>query len=662
MKKRSECLGLLFIPLLICLISCKPEALKSSALPRPNIILIMADDLGYETIGANGGRSYQTPYLDQLAAGGMRFEHCYAQPLCTPTRIQLMTGIYNVRNYVRFGLLEESQTTFAHLFQKAGYATCVVGKWQLGKDPASPQHAGFDTHCLWQVSEGRVDSAGRDTRYSKPVLEIDGELFTYGDSDYGPDIVSNYGLDFIEKSHKTGRPFLLYYPMILTHCPFSPTPASPEWSSGDSTTMTYKGDAKYFGDMVAYTDHLVGKLVAKVEELGIQNNTIILFTGDNGTDVPVVSMMNDRMIAGAKSKSTDAGTRVPLIIYWPDKIKENSTNDHLIDFTDFLPTICEAAQLSTDSMDLDGISFLPQLLGEKGNSRDWIYSWFSRNGEADKARVFARNKRYKLYDTGEFYEIPEDYEEQHPLDVSALEAEAREVHKQLNAVLEHYAGRRLDKVAPSQQVLIITGGHDFERESFFKMFEELPGIDWQELIHPEANQVYASSLSEKADALIFYDMVQEIDDVQKKALIDLLNQGKGMIFLHHSLASYQDWEEFEKIIGGRYVLSGQDSSTYRHDVEMPVKVVSREHPVTKGIDDFLIHDEVYGNFRVRSGVVPLLTSTHPESGEIIGWANTYGKSRIVYLQLGHDHHAYEDANFRRLLKQAIDWVGKDAYP
>ena len=444
---RAKHLSVLSVLVLLAfLFSCNPANTSKNIDQRPNVILIMADDLGYETIGSNGGSSYQTPEIDQLAANGMRFEHCYAQPLCTPTRVQLMTGIYNVRNYVRFGLLEENQTTFGRLFQRAGYATCIVGKWQLGKDPASPQHAGFDTHCLWQVGEGRVDSTGRDTRYSKPVLELDGKVITYGDTDYGPDVVSQYGLDFIEKCQEDGKPFLLYYPMIITHCPFSPTPDSPEWNSGDTTTMTYKGEVHYFEDMVAQMDHIVGEIVAKLEELGIQNNTLVIFTGDNGTDVPVVSMMNGREIAGAKGQSTDAGTRVPLIIQWPDVIQPHTINSDLIDFSDFLPTISEAANVDVDSLDLDGRSFLPQLRGEKGNPREWIYSWYSRSGEVSKASVFARTHRYKLYESGGFYEIPVDYEEQNPLEVSNLDTDSKEIHKILSEVLEHYRNRRLDKV------------------------------------------------------------------------------------------------------------------------------------------------------------------------------------------------------------------------
>ncbi len=434
------------LALLGLLISCKPASTTRNAEQQPNVILIMADDLGYETIGVNGGSSYQSPEIDQLAANGMRFEHCYAQPLCTPSRVQLMTGIYNVRNYVRFGLLEQSQTTFGHLFQNAGYATCIVGKWQLGKDPASPYDAGFDSYCLWQVSEGRMDSTGRDTRFSKPVLEVDGKVHTYGDTDYGPAIVKQFGLDFIDESHKQGQPFLLYYPMILTHCPFSPTPDSPEWNSSDTTTMTYKGEAHYFEDMVAQMDKIVGEIGDKLEELGIQNNTLIIFTGDNGTDVPVVSFMNDREIAGAKGKSSDAGTRVPLIIQWPDVITPNSTSLDLIDFSDFLPTICEAANIDVDSLDLDGQSFLPQLQGEKGAPREWIYSWYSRNGEPGKARVFARNHRYKLYASGEFYEVPEDYDELNPLDTAHLDSDAKLIHQQLNDVLEHYKKTRLDLI------------------------------------------------------------------------------------------------------------------------------------------------------------------------------------------------------------------------
>jgi len=212
-----------------------------------------------------------------------------------------------------------------------------------------------------------------------------------------------------------------------------------------------------------------------------------------------------------------------------------------------------------------------------------------------------------------------------------------------------------------QRVLIYTGGHEFERDAFFDIFKDMPDVIYQELIHPQASPVFDSALIAQFDVLFFYDMVQEIDETQKAAFIKVLGEGKGVVFLHHSLVSYQEWDEYEKIIGGRYVLTNkdQDSSTYRHDVDIPVTVVDKDHAITKDMEDFDIRDEVYGNFRVSPAVHPLLKTTHPESGEIIGWTNNYGKSRIVYLQLGHDHYAYENPNYRHLLKQAIDWVQKD---
>lgn len=418
---------------------------------RPNVIVIMADDLGFETITANGGQSYQTPEIDQMANRGIRFEQCYAQPLCTPSRVKIMTGINNVRNYVRFGLLDPSQTTFGHLFQSAGYATCIVGKWQLGKDPMSPRQAGFDEHCLWQVSQGRVDSNGRDTRFSAPVLETNGSLNAYSKTDFGPQIVANYGLDFIERSSKVDRPFLLYYPMILTHCPFSPTPDSPEWITDDTTVMKYKGQAPYFEDMVSYMDKIVGSIHDKLDELGIADNTVVIFTGDNGTDKPIVSMFQGREFAGAKGQSIDGGTHVPLVVTWPKQIEAGQVSQNLVDFSDVLPTICEAAQIAVpDSLDIDGHSFLPGMLGQIGQPREWVYNWYSRSGEVDKAKVFARNQRFKLYDTGEFYEVPLDELEHKSLDVSRLGEKEKAVHERLSRVLESYRERRLEDIGDAQ--------------------------------------------------------------------------------------------------------------------------------------------------------------------------------------------------------------------
>jgi arylsulfatase A len=283
------------------------ESSQGKPQQQPNIILIMADDMGYECVNANGGTSYQTPHLDKLAETGIRFEHCYSQPLCTPSRVKIMTGKSNARNYVSFGVLDRKQTTFAHLLKKAGYATCIVGKWQLGKEADSPQHFGFDESCLWQHTRPARDQHGRDTRYPNPHVEVNGKPLDYSDDEYGPDVVTDFLCDFMERNKD--KSFLAYYPMILPHNPFVPTP--------DSENPKNSNKTHNFRDMVTYVDKMVGKLDAKLGELGIRNNTLLIFTCDNGTNKAISSQLGGKEILGGKGTMTDAGTRVPLIISWP---------------------------------------------------------------------------------------------------------------------------------------------------------------------------------------------------------------------------------------------------------------------------------------------------------------------------------------------------------
>lgn len=408
---------------------------------QPNIILIMADDLGVETIGANGGTSYSTPNIDKLAQEGIRFENAHAQPVCTPTRVQLMTGKYNVRNYFSFGKLDRSEITFGHLLQDAGYATAVAGKWQLGKEKDSPQHFGFDEACLWQHTLPRTDENGHDTRFSNPILEFNGIPKKFSNGEYGPDILSDFIVDFIEEN-KEG-PFFAYYPMVLTHCPFVPTPDSDDYDPEDHGSLTYKGEAQYFSDMVSYTDKLVGKIVAKVEELGISDNTLIIFTGDNGTDQPIVSMFRGWEFPGGKHNTKDNGTWVPLIMRWDETIEPGRESTDLIDFSDFLPTFVEMANIELPSgFVTDGVSFLPQLQGKKGNPREWIYSWYSKFAKLEGLKELARDKKYKLYATGEFYNIKDDFFEQNPLPLDKLNREEKRAYKKLSKVLEKYSDVR----------------------------------------------------------------------------------------------------------------------------------------------------------------------------------------------------------------------------
>lgn len=415
--------------LVLCFL-CLPGFVHAAS-PKPNVILMMADDLGYETIGANGGTSYRTPVLDRLAAIGVRFEHCYVQPLCTPTRVQLMTGAYNVRNYVNFGQMDPSLTTFGHLFQKAGYATAIVGKWQLGRDVSLPKKFGFDESCLWQHTR-------RPPRFANPGLEINGVEKDYSNGEYGPTLINDFALDFITRHQD--RPFFLYYPMILTHSPYQPTPDSPNWDPkaiGESVNRA----EKHFGDMVEYMDKMIGRVVAKLDQLGIHQNTLLIFVGDNGTGRGTRSKMGGRAVVGGKGLTTAAGMRVPLIVSWPGQIASGKVCPDLVDSTDFLPTICDAAQIKLpDSFTVDGRSFLPQLRGDKGQPRDWIYSWYSPRLEP--LREFAFNHRYKLYRSGEFYHLANDQEEKQPLKLADLKGEAAAAAKELEAALNHFKDAR----------------------------------------------------------------------------------------------------------------------------------------------------------------------------------------------------------------------------
>ena len=415
-------------------------ALAARGADRPNIVFILADDLGYETVGANGGTSYKTPILDGLAAGGMRFTHGYAQPLCTPTRVQLMTGLSNARNYLNFGKMDPKVVTFGNYFQKAGYATCMAGKWQLGADLDQPKNYGFDEYCLWQHTR-------RPPRYANPGLEINGERKDYSHGEYGPDLVNDYALDFIERNK--AKPFFLYYPMMLTHDPYQPTPDSKDWDPKANGEGVLQG-AVHFGEMVGYMDKLIGKVLAKLEQCGIRENTLVIFLGDNGTGAGTRSMMGDRVVVGRKGKTVDAGMHVPLIANWPGKIAKGGVCSDLVDTTDFLPTFCEVGGIKVvPGVQGDGRSFYAQMRGEKGHPRDWIYAWYSpRQGASTRVDEFAFNHRYKLYRSGKFFDLGSDLDEKNPLIVGELAGEAAKAAQILQAALEQFKGARPPHLVP----------------------------------------------------------------------------------------------------------------------------------------------------------------------------------------------------------------------
>jgi len=408
-------------------------AYSLSADDKPNIVLIMADDIGYECFSSYGSKDYNTVNLDQLAANGMRFKHCNSQPLCTPSRVQILTGRYNNRNYRGFGWLDPKEITFANVLKDAGYETCIAGKWQLGGNAETIKKFGFDSFCLWnmhkytkQDEDGMKDTSGWLQRFDNPTLFKDGEWYKPGKKAYGPQECTDFICDFIGKNK--AKPFLVYYPMILTHDPFVPTP--------DSASRK-QSKKQNFVDMTHYMDKLIGQIVKKLEQEGLREKTIILFTGDNGTHSLIESETKQGKIRGGKSKMTDAGTRVPLIINWPGTI-QNKVSDELIDFSDVLPTLAEIAGAKTPKdRKIDGFSFLPVLKGQVSSRRDSIFCYYwGRGRDAKKTSSFVRNQNYKLYNDGRFYKIDSDVLEESPL--QDLNKEELSIKEKLEKALANY--------------------------------------------------------------------------------------------------------------------------------------------------------------------------------------------------------------------------------
>jgi len=215
------------------------------------------------------------------------------------------------------------------------------------------------------------------------------------------------------------------------------------------------------------------------------------------------------------------------------------------------------------------------------------------------------------------------------------------------------------------RVLVITGGHDYQTNEFWQVFKDNPEISYEAAVHPQAQDWWRAEAATKYDVMVLYDMWQPITAEAKSNLLARLGEGKGLVALHHSLANYQDWPEYRQIIGGKYLLKKEvldgverPGSTYKHDVEMKVRIGSTAHPITRGMTDFEIHDETYGGLYIHPEVTPLLLCDTPSSSPIVGWAKTYSNARVAVIQLGHDRLSYENPNFRKLVARAIAWVAR----
>ncbi len=401
----------------------------------PNIVLIMADDMGYECLSANGNKEYRTPNIDRLASSGLRFENCYSQPLCTPSRVKIMTGKNNSRNYVNFEYLRPDEKTFGNLLKEAGYITCIAGKWQLNglhhnypgnQDVTRPYHFGFSEYCLWQLHHKRSEGE----RYANPLLTQNGKDLLRNPDAYGPQIISDYLSDFIER--KAGQPFFIYYPMVLPHDPFVPTPDSPEWTD---SSRRYESDTIYFAGMIAYVDKIIGQLESKLREVNVWENTLFIFTADNGTHPSVVSSTIKGNIRGAKGQSINTGNHVPMIILWPEKIKEGRVFKGVVDFSDILPTLADVAGIPPSEYFTDGKSFIDVINGENSRAEKVeIFIHYSPRWGRFQHNRWVMNEEYKLYRDGKFYNTLIDPLEKNPL--SRYSKKEEKINKHFNLIIQ----------------------------------------------------------------------------------------------------------------------------------------------------------------------------------------------------------------------------------
>jgi arylsulfatase A len=437
-----------YVTLLCLLCVFGPRGARSADPVPPNIIVIMADDLGAEGLACYGSTIYTTPNLDRMASEGLRFNNAYTSPLCTPTRVMLMSGLYPNRTGFQ-GLIGKDEDvrlptaikTFGHYFREAGYRTAIAGKWQLGQFdqfPDQPIEHGFDRYCMWTWQyDGKKTS-----RYYAPQIYRDGKVFDGTTRDFGPDYYSQFLLDFIDENKS--QPFFIYYPMALVHSPFI-TPPSLGQLARTKFTGDLDKDTVEFGHMITYMDNIVGKFIAKLKEHGLEKNTLVLFTGDNGTGRAITSKLPGLNLEGGKGTMTEAGSRVPLLAWWPETIKPG-VREQLFCLADVLPTITSVAGIPL-SRKLDGMDLSHVLLGKEGKDREQVFINHGRG-------YFVRESRFRLNQDGKLYDIPvtsdkERYSEQVTTD-PAHEADRHRLQTALDQFLaikseissEHKGGKK----------------------------------------------------------------------------------------------------------------------------------------------------------------------------------------------------------------------------
>ena len=422
---------------------------------RPNILFIMLDDLGKEWISGFGSSEIKTPAIDKLISTGFSFKNVYSMPQCTPTRVTLLTGQYPWRHGwvnhfdvprwghgVRFD--PNLNPSFPKMLRNAGYSTCAAGKWQINDfrlEPDAMVKAGFDEYCMWTGGEGGNIKLS-ENRYWDPYIHTKSGSKVYKNK-FGEDIFTDFIIDFMKKNKD--KPMMIYYPMCLPHGPLTSTPLEPDAPRSEQHKS-----------MVRYADHILNVLVKALDQIGIRENTVIIWTTDNGTSGSIIGDLNGKRVRGGKSMLSENGVNAPFIINAPGIVPEGITSDALIDFSDLLPTLCDLAQTSPDKeYEYDGISFAPEIYGlENKSRRDWIMALGSnpakiKNGRIKNAFDFrdriVRDKNFKAYiDTlNKIYEIIElksDFYEENNLLNSKREDVISGI-KKFESVIKKYPSR-----------------------------------------------------------------------------------------------------------------------------------------------------------------------------------------------------------------------------
>jgi type 1 glutamine amidotransferase len=215
------------------------------------------------------------------------------------------------------------------------------------------------------------------------------------------------------------------------------------------------------------------------------------------------------------------------------------------------------------------------------------------------------------------------------------------------------------------RVLLTYGGHGFEEKPFFALFDALPGVQYTKAPLPESADRLKPGLEKDFDVLVMYDMFSGFTPEQRQAFVELLKAGLGVVSLHHNVGAHGNWDEFRKIIGGKFIFADCEidgrkytPSPWAHGQDLKVHVVDKEHPITRGLPDFEIHDETYGRFYVAPDNHVLLTTDHPQNNPEVAWTREYGKSRVFHLMLGHDHEAWSNPNYPQLLGRGIEWAAR----